>query len=150
MTCDNCGASVPRDLGACPECGVFIRVIKPEAKKKRSRTSTWILALLLLAALAFGATYFLTRPKGAPPLLPIRVVKDRPGGARKGSGAAISEPEAVLRLQRSFPGVKPECVATLSLGYRNGAYDITAVDRCAGTKLGRWRIDGQTGAKVAH
>jgi hypothetical protein len=147
MKCDNCGASVPRGHGACPECGVFVRVIAPQ--KKRGRTMTWILTLLLLAAGVAGATYFLTRPAGSQPsLLPIHVVHDRPGGARKGSGATLSEPEAILKLQRSFPGVKPECVATMSMGYRDGAYDITAVDRCNGTRLGRWRIDGKSGELV--
>ena len=145
MQCSNCGARIPGDLGACPECGVFARVVGPPT---RSKSRTWILALLLAAAAVAGVTYFATKPRPGErrPLPPIRVVKDRPGGARVGAGAAISEPEAVLRLQRSFAGVKPECVSTISKGYHEGAYVIEAVDRCAGTRLGKYRVDGKTGA----
>ncbi len=144
MKCTNCGASIPGDAGACPECGVFARVIdKPRARSNR----TWILGLLLLAVIAGGATYFFTnqRTESPPPQRPIRVVRDRPGGARIGSGATISEPEAILRLQRSFTQ-KPECIAIMSKGYDNGAYNLVAVNRCDGTKLGRWRVDGKSGA----
>lgn len=146
MRCDNCGEAVPRDAGACPGCGVYVRTL---AKKKRGGTTMWILGLLL-AAVAVGAfTYFKTRgakPASvlAPPA-PIRVVKDRPGGARKGEGATVSEPEAMRRLVREL-NRKPDCVALMSHGYRDGAYDLTAVDRCDGTRLGRWRVDGKSGA----
>lgn len=151
MTCDNCGASVPRDLGACPQCGVFVRVVAPPSAKKRGRTATLVLSLLLLAAAVAAGTYFLTRPApGAQRhVLPIRVVKDRPGGARVGGGAKINEPEAILRLQRSF-ALKPECIAILSNGYRDGAYQLTAVNRCDDTRLGRWNVDGKSGAVSKH
>ena len=145
MKCENCGASVPRDLGACPECGVFARVIE---KKRRDKTRHWILGLLLAAVAAGAATYFFTRsPRSATPevIAPLRVVKDRPGGARKGEGATVNEPEAMRRLQRAL-NRKPDCVAIMSHGYRDGAYDLTAVDRCDGTRLGRWRVDGKSGS----
>jgi len=147
MQCTNCGADIPRDLGACPQCGVFARVVAPP--RKRSHTSTWVLGLLLIAVAIGGATYFLsTRAARKTPaaLPPIRVVHDRPGGARTGGGATISEPEAILRLQRSFAELSPDCIAILSNGYREGAYQLSAVNRCEGTKLGRWRVDGKSGA----
>jgi hypothetical protein len=144
MRCTNCDSSVPGDLGACPQCGVFVRVVAPP--KARSGTRLWVLALLLIAAAIGAATYFLTRtPPAAPPRLPVRVVKGRPGGARSGAGATISEPEAILRLQRSF-AASPDCIAIMSKGYEKGAYNLTAVNRCEGTRLGRWRVDGRTGA----
>ena len=144
MKCENCGASVPRDLGACPECGVFARVTAPE-KKKRSNTRRLVLALLLVAAAIGAVTYWFTKPPvvtNKP--LPVRVVHDRPGGARKGGGATINEPEAILRLQRSF-ALKPDCVAIMSKGFHDGAYELVAVNRCDGTRLGKWLVDGKTG-----
>lgn len=79
------------------------------------------------------------------PAKPIHVVHDRPGGARSGAGATITEPEAILRLRRSL-GLTPDCIAILSHGFRDGGYDLTAVNRCDGTRLGRWRVDGKSGA----
>ena len=107
--------------------------------------------LLLLAAVAAAATYFLTsRGQSTQPAakMPIRVVHDRPGGARVAPGATISEPEAILRLQQSL-NLRVDCVAMMSKGYRDGAYDLTAVNRCEGTRLGRWRVDGKSGAVSA-
>ena len=77
---------------------------------------------------------------------PVRVVKDRPGGARRAEGAAISEPEAMLLLRRSFTTVKSDCLAILGHGYRDGAYEMTVMNRCEQTRLGRWRVDGRTKA----
>ena len=77
---------------------------------------------------------------------PVRVVKDRPGGAHRAKGAAISEPEAILLLRRHFTTVKPDCIAILGNGYRDGAYQMTVVNSCDGTRLGRWRVDGRTRA----
>ena len=73
------------------------------------------------------------------------MVRDRPGGARVGSGATISEPEAILRLQRSFHAA-PDCIAIMSKGYSDGAYLLDAINRCDGTRFGRWRVDGRSGA----
>ena len=145
MKCTNCGASIPRDAGACPQCGVFARLAEPPRKGGSRR---WILVLLLLAAAAGGATYFLTRGPAAPPApLPIRVVHDRPGGAHLAPGATVSEPEAILRLRRSL-ALAPDCVAIMSHGFVDGGYRLTAVNRCDGTRLGRWRVDGRSGAVV--
>ena len=141
MRCTNCGATVPRDSGTCPECGVFARVVSPKSENSR----LWILALLLVAAGVGAFTYFATiRETHLLSRTPVRVVHDRPGGARRGSGAAISEPEAILRLQRSF-GLAPDSVAIMSKGYSDGVYVLDAINRCDGTRLGRWRVDGKTG-----
>lgn len=116
--------------------------------KRRDRGRLWVLVLLLMAAGVAAATYFLTRTPTPAPLLvkaPVRVVGDRPGGARVGEGATISEPEAMRRLQRSF-NLAPDCVAIMSHGYRAGAYDLTAINRCDKTRLGRWRVDGKSGS----
>ena len=109
-----------------------------------------MLTLLLIAIAIAAATYFLSTRSTANPLalLPIHLVHDRPGGVRTGPGATISEPEAMLRLQRSF-SLSPDCVAILGNGYSEGAYNLTAVNRCDGTKLGRWRVDGKSGAITA-
>jgi hypothetical protein len=106
----------------------------------------WALALLLIAIASGGATYFFSRrsPAKRPTPTSVRVVHDRPGGARVGAGATISEPEAILRLRRSL-NLPPDCVAILSNGYREGGYNLMAVNRCDGTRLGRWRVDGKSG-----
>jgi hypothetical protein len=110
-----------------------------------------VLTLLLIAIAGGGAAYFFSlRPSfsskhsPAPSAASIRVVHDRPGGARVGAGATISEPEAILRLRRSL-NLPPDCVAILSNGYREGGYSLLAVNRCDGTRLGRWRVDGKSG-----
>ena len=60
----------------------------------------------------------------------------------------ISESEAVsvLRnyiLSRRDYGVRSECIAIGSLGYRNVGYTLDAFDRCEGKGLGRWRVDSK-------
>ena len=144
MRCTNCGARVPHDAGACPECGVFARV----AGAPRQRSLTLLLSLLLIALSVAAAAYFLTRGSHvvrSERRRPIRVVGDRPGGARRGDGATISEPEAILRLQRSFDAA-PECIAIMSKGFSNGGYILEAINRCDATRSGRWRVDGLSGA----
>jgi hypothetical protein len=114
-------------------------------QKRRDRSRYWVLGLLLLAVAVGAATYFATRGTKPPVVNSIRVVGDRPGGARVGGGAKVTEPEAMRRLQRHL-NLKPDCAALMSHGYRDGAYDLSAVNRCEGTKLGRWRVDGKSGS----
>lgn len=144
MRCTNCGATIPRDAGACPECGVFARVLERPQTHRRGRR--WLIALLVVVVAA-AAAYFVLRTPGDQPrrTTSIRVVHDRPGVTRVGAGATISEAEAILRLRRSL-NLAPDCVAILSHGFHDGGYDLAAVDRCEGTKLGRWRVDGRSGA----
>lgn len=127
----------------------------------KPRYALW-LTILLVAALIAAVSVGLTRPElfpvawltsrlrqaepAAPPATPVRVVKDRPGGARRAGGAVISEPEAILLLRRSFTNVKPDCLAILGNGYRDGAYEMTVMNSCDQTRLGRWRVDGRTKA----
>ena len=129
MKCTNCGARIPRDAGTCPECGVFARVLKPSRPPRR--IWPWIV-LVVLVAVGVGVTQFvLMRPEA-------------PKSRSKPVAARVDERQAILRLQQSFE--KPECVAILSKGMHDGAYDFVAVNRCDGTKLGRWRVDQKTGA----
>ena len=142
----------------CPECGVYAgdyvegQAIPPS----KPHIGRW-LSILLVVVLIAGASVWLTKPDllplpipgKEPPRVspaPVRVVGDRPGGARKPQGAKISEPEAILRLRRHFTAIDPKCVAILGKGYRDGAYLLTAVNSCDGTRLGQWRVDGRTGA----
>lgn len=78
---------------------------------------------------------------------PVRVVKQRPGGALKPKGALLSEPEAIITLRRHLAQeAKSECIAMTSQGFRNGAYLLTAVDSCKGVRLGKWTVDAKSGA----
>jgi hypothetical protein len=61
----------------------------------------------------------------------------------------VNEAEAIRLVRRHLVetlGVKADCVAILGQGSRTGADLVTAHDRCASTRLGRWRVDGKTGA----
>jgi hypothetical protein len=80
-----------------------------------------------------------------------RVVADRPGGARKGTGATITEAEAIRILRSQVVrtrGLKSECVVLMSKGYVSEAYVIRVLDRCSSTSLGTWTVNGKT-SKVA-
>ncbi len=155
-TCENCGARVPAGVTSCPECGVYAgKYVEGQAIAPRKPRIGLALSFLAAALVVTAVSVWMTKPhllplpnreKPAAEPPPIRVVKDRPGGARRGSGATITEPEAILRLRRHFTTIKSECVAILSNGYRDGAYLLTAVNSCDGTRLGRWRVDGRTGA----
>lgn len=129
MKCTNCGARIPGDAGTCPECGVFARVL--ERSRPPRRIWSWILLVLVLATGVGATQYFLRQSTPAPP---------RP----KPAPAQVDERQAIVRLQQTFE--KPECVAILSKGFHDGGYDFVAVNRCDGTKLGRWRVDQKTGA----
>src|SRR5437870_2204907 len=139
MRCTNCDAVIPRDAGACPECGVFARTLESPRRKNWLWIFALLVALAMIAAYSVGRRQSWRRAPSAPP--PIRVVHDRPGGARIGAGATINEPEAILRLQRSF-NLAPDCVAIMSKGFSNGSYLLDAINRCDGARLGRWRVDG--------
>lgn len=103
--------------------------------------------MLLVAIAAAVAGYLLSRPSSEQHRRPssIRVVHDRPGVTRVGAGATISEAEAILRLRRSLD-LPTNCVAVISHGFREGGYDLAAVNSCDHTTLGRWRVDGKSGA----
>jgi hypothetical protein len=150
--CENCGGRVPAGATSCPECGLYAgqyeegQAILP----RRPRYGLWLAILAIAAILAAASSWLLYRqssPRHEAPAVetaPVRVVKDRPGGARRAKGAGISEPEAILLLRRHFTSVKSDCIAILSNGYRDGAYQMTVVNGCDGTRLGKWRVDGGT------
>ena len=151
--CSNCRAEVPPKAGTCPACGVFAgEVFDGTLPRKRSRGILWFVAVLVLGAAAFAAWKFLPALRGdSTPSRPpeVRVVGDRPGGARRGSGAKLSEAEAIRLLRRHIVTaneIGADCVVTMSGGFDKGAYVLTAVDRCGHTRLGRYRVDGKTGA----
>jgi hypothetical protein len=149
--CENCDARVPAGAATCPECGVYAgEYVEGQAiNPSKPRYGLW-LSLLAAAAVIAAVSYLLTKQLPAreaavrKDTTPVRVVRDRPGGAYRAKGAVISEPEAIMLLRRSFTDLKPECVAILSNGYRDGAYLMTVVNGCTGTRLGKWRVDGKT------
>lgn len=81
---------------------------------------------------------------------PIRVVKQRPGGAAKAAGATLSQPEATIALRRHFTArsedpIKVECLTIASRGFSGGAYAFDVFDRCEKERLGRWTVNGKSG-----
>ena len=107
--------------------------------------------LILISAIAYGAMWMWERQKRKQHPVrdtsPVRVVRQRPGGAAIPSDATISQPEAVLHLRRHLSAdVKGECLALSSQGYRDQAYWLTAVDSCKGIRMGRWRVDANSRA----
>lgn len=156
-SCENCGKRVPAGATSCPECGLYAgEYVEGQAvHPAMPRYGLW-LSVLGVVVIVAAISIVLLRPELLPrqirrsvPTLtqaPVRVVKNRPGGAYRAKGAAISEPEATMLLRRHFTNVKAECVAILSNGYRDGAYLMTVVNGCDGTRLGRWRVDGKTKA----
>jgi hypothetical protein len=107
------------------------------------------LYLILIAAVAYGAMLIWQwqqrKQQPVRDTSPVRVVRQRPGGAAVPAGATISQPEAVLLLRRHLSGdVKGECLALSSQGYREQTYWLTAVDSCKGIRLGRFRVDANS------
>ncbi|HEX8152060.1 MAG TPA: hypothetical protein VF698_02990 [Thermoanaerobaculia bacterium] len=154
-TCENCGERLPRSATSCPSCGVFTGR-KPPRDEHARRMSNWpiVIALLLVAGIGGAAYYFRDdlpgrAPKAAPAPPPIRVVRDRPGVTRKAAGAKLSEAEAILTLRNHLAranGIEANCVAILSNGLRGGTYTFTARNHCGDVRLGRWAVDGRSGA----
>jgi hypothetical protein len=154
--CSNCRTPLAPNATACAECGVFAGDVfdgrKPKVKKPPSGILFFLLVLTILGAAGWWLLNERRKPAPAPPAPPLpslRVVADRPGGSRRTPGAKVTEPEAVRILRRHLvatTGVKNECIAILGLNPRDGGYTFTVVDRCQGVRLGRWRVDGKTGA----
>ncbi|HEX2059924.1 MAG TPA: hypothetical protein VHK90_04225 [Thermoanaerobaculia bacterium] len=155
--CSNCRAELPPKADACPACGVYAGDIfdgKMPREKKPSSWGFWA-GMLLLACVGAGyAVWMNRRPeqvparKETPP--EVRVVRDRPGGARRAAGAKVTEAEAIRLLRRHLVttrNVKNECLAILSAG--GGAYVFNVYDRCGEVRLGKWKVDTKTGAVSA-
>lgn len=164
--CSNCREPLPRGAEACPSCGVFAGDLfdgRTDVQKRalRRRVSAAAVVFVILAAAAAGWFFFRDSPylrrlpwaQESPRFDtgPTRVVSDRPGGERRARGATLTESEAVrvLRQHLTSTGEKPlksECLAVLSNGPHEGGYLFTAVDSCERVRLGKWRVDGRTGA----
>jgi hypothetical protein len=149
--CSNCRTQIPSGTNTCPACGVYAGDVfdgkVPKQRRKSSRAS--IVILVLIAAGAAAYWYWLQRPRlPRADTGPVRVVGDRPGGARRAPGAAINEPEAVKTLRHYFAAqehpIKSECLAVISKGFLDGNYTFDAVDSCDRTRLGRWKVNAKT------
>ena len=151
--CANCRAPLPAGAAWCEACGTDAgdlfdgRIAKPA-----SRRSPWWLVIVLLLVAAGGVAWLyrskipMLRPQPVFDTGPVRVV-NRPAGAKRARGAKLSEPEAMMTLRRELARqVKSECLAVASRGFQDGAWNFDAVDSCAGTKLGRYKVDGVSGS----
>src|SRR5437899_7927808 len=123
--CTNCRTAIPPGADTCPQCGVYAGDVFDGRmpKQKRAASGGWRVGMLivLLAVVAGAGWWYFTRATfPAPDTGLIRVVGDRPGGARRPAGAALSEPEAVLTLRHYFASqpqpVKSRCNAVISRG----------------------------------
>lgn len=120
---------------------------RPLGPPRPPRTWPWV--LLVLAVGAAGASYWYVRRVEAPaaPVVkpPAHVVRDRPGVTHRIAGAKISQAEAVLALRKHFD-VPDSCIALIANGESGGSYRFTAVNSCDRTRLGKWKVDAQSGA----
>jgi hypothetical protein len=153
--CSNCCEPLPDEATECAACGVYAGDLYDE-RVHRPKTRFRLFAVLLVLALGAGGAAVWWNARHALPergvsateVPPVRVVGDRPGGARRGAGAVVNEAEAILLVRRHLvatAGVRTDCVALLGQGFREGAYVVNAHDRCTSTRLGRWRVNGKTG-----
>ncbi|HKR64167.1 MAG TPA: zinc ribbon domain-containing protein [Thermoanaerobaculia bacterium] len=156
--CSNCRAELPRGADTCPACGVYAGDVFDGRVRRRKDRPSGVLFFLLVVLLLGTAAWWLARQRidsafkparvETAPLPNVRVVSDRPGGARRATGAKISEAEAVRLLRRHLAekGTRDECIATKTEAMRGGDYVFTALNSCEHTRLGRFTVDGATGA----
>lgn len=148
--CTNCRAELGHGVDTCGACGVFAGELFDGKAPRKPRRGRWIIGFLLILVLTVAAGWLILQRRADPTELtapqPVSVVSDRPGGSRRAAGATINEAEAIRILRRHLVqrGIANECIAISSQGPRQSSYDLTAVDRCAGTRLGRFVVDGKT------
>jgi hypothetical protein len=160
--CSNCRAELPRDVDACPECGVYAGDLFDERSLRPRTRGGFAIALIAAVVLAAGTAAWLSMPE--PPRLPwqksepapvkrtppdVRVVGDRPGSARRAAGAKINEAEAIRLVRRHLvttTNIANPCLVVMSNGPRKGDYYCTAFNRCDSLRMGQFRVDGKTGA----
>jgi hypothetical protein len=148
--CANCRAPLPAGAAWCEACGTDAGAVFDGRISRKRPPSSWLSIVVVLIALA--AAVWFTKPwwtryvgnRGIVSTSEPRVVKQRPGGARRAPGATLNEPEAMMRLRKST-GLKDECVAVISRGFDANIYTFDAVDRCRNEKLGRFTVDAKTG-----
>ena len=153
--CTECRAEIPRGTNSCPACGVFAGDMFDGRMPGRTRkpvSGTLLLILLIGIAGAAAAWYLMERDrrqKALPRLdtVPTRVVRQRPGGTRRATGAKVNEAEAIRALRSHFadaaqpmPG---ECLVVSSQGPAGSSYKLIAIDRCKGTRLGQYVVSGR-------
>jgi hypothetical protein len=154
--CSNCRAALPDDAESCPECGVYAGDLYDERVQRPKTRFGLFAALLALAMIAGGAAIWWDARQSLPEKKAraaeppsVRVVGDRPGGSRRAPGAVVNEAEAIRLVRRHLVetrSLRADCVALLGQGSRNGDYLVNAHDRCESVRLGRWRVDGKSGA----
>jgi hypothetical protein len=154
--CSNCRAAIPPGVEVCPACGVYAGSVfdgrQPKLSGRPVAGGGWVVVAVLMAVAGVGGWWYFNRQAQFPKIDtgPIRVVGDRPGGARRPAGASISEPEAILVLRHSFAAqpdaIKGQCIVVISRGYSGHYYSFDVVDACRHTALGRWRVNAETRA----
>lgn len=134
----------------CEACGADASAARKRERRPAARWP-WVVVIVILAAA--GAWMYAPHPSRLPrtDTGPVRVVKQRPGGSVRASGAALTQPEATVTLRRHFTAraenpIKGNCLAIASRGFSEGAYAFDVFDSCAKTRLGRWKVDGKSGA----
>jgi len=150
--CTECRAELPRGASTCTACGVFAGDVfdGKMPRRERSRLPTFLLLLLILGVAGAAAWFFYQKSqRSAMPRLdsgPTAVVRQRPGGTRRATGAVVNEAEAIRALRRHLASapepVTIECLVVSSQGPSGSRYNLTAIDRCKGTRLGRWVVTG--------
>jgi hypothetical protein len=161
--CSNCRAELPRDVDSCAECGVYAGDLFDErSKRPRTRRGFW-LVLVAVIALTAGMTAWLSTQKALPQMPwqkseppPVkntppetRVVGDRPGHTRRAARAQINEAEAIRLVRRHLvttTNIANPCLVVMSNGPKAGHYFCTAFNRCDSLRMGKFRVDGKTGA----
>jgi hypothetical protein len=157
--CSNCRAELAPKVDACPACGVFAGDVFDERSLRPRTRRAFLFALMVVIALVAAWFFIPNRPEipwqrePAPAAKPeppaTRVVKDRPGGARHTAGATINEAEAIRLLRRHLAmttSIANRCMVIMSHAPSKGDYYFTAYNRCETVRIGRWRVDGKTGA----
>ncbi len=161
--CSNCRAELPDDADSCAECGVYAGDLFDERSlKPRTRRGFWV-ALVAVIALTAGMTAWLSTQKALPQMPwqksepavvkrtppETRVVGDRPGRVRRAAGAQINEAEAIRLVRRhivSTTNIANPCLVVMSNGPKGGHYYCTAFNRCDSLRMGKFRVDGKSGA----
>jgi len=142
MRCTNCDARIPHGVTSCPNCGVYALDEPPQPPAPPRRVWWPLIAVVALAAAGVGGWWWWSaqqqrKPHAPAKPLPVHVVRDRPGGN-------VKEAEAVRTLRRTLAarGIANECIAIISHGKHGDAYELTAVNSCDHTRLGKWRVNG--------
>jgi hypothetical protein len=125
---------------------VFTGRVEAERRPKTRWASLVVLVVGLV--LASAAAWWVVRERYVPPE-PPKAAPPAPAPAPKPAGPVRSDAEAANVLRRYLVATKAigsECVAILGHGRSGGQWTLSASDRCQHVRLGRFRVDAQTGA----